>query len=182
MLRRTGNILTKDNKISRIITYSNGRVLDEIGSSLTNRTNGTIFNHHDNINTVRKMIYAFEKGDLEKAYSFYDDKARFGNLNSFKSLGISLDDQRALDKKIFEEFEIQNIEMSGYPDYLEYEMDNVRVVQSWWNYHLIRKSDKLAIELPVFYINDFNEKGKIIREAAYYNEKLMEQPAKMASN
>ncbi|HDZ13906.1 hypothetical protein LCGC14_1237360 [marine sediment metagenome] len=174
--------LTKDNKIIRIITYSNGRVLDEIGSSFSNRTNGTIYNHHDNINTVRKMMYAFEKGDLEKAYSFYDEEARFGDLNSFKTRGISLADQKALDKKILEEFEIKNIEMTGYPDYLEYEMDNGRVVQSWWNYHLIRKSDKMAIELPVFYINDFNEEGKIIREAAYYNEKLMEEPAKVASN
>ncbi|SDE78563.1 hypothetical protein SAMN05421636_107248 [Pricia antarctica] len=173
--------LNKDNKIFRIISYSNGRVLDEIGNSFSDRTNGSIYNHHENINTVRKMIYAFENGDLEKAYSFYDDKARFGDLNSFKTRGISLTDQKELDKKMFEQFEIENIEMSGYPDYLEYEMDNGRVVQSWWNLHLIRKSDKMAIELPVFYINDFNEEGKIVREAAYYNEKLLEQPATVAS-
>ena len=85
------------------------------------------------------------------------------------------------DKVFLEKFEIANIELSGYPDYLHYEMDNGRVVQSWWNYHLIRKSDKLTIELPVFYINDFNEKGKIIREATYYNAKLLEQPPIVAS-
>ncbi len=174
--------LTKDNKIKTVINYSNGGVIDEIRASFSDRTNGTIYNHHENINTVRNMVYAFENGDLEKAYSFYDDKARFGDLNSFKTRGISLDDQKALDKKMFEQFEIENIEMSGYPDYLEYEMDNGRVVQSWWNFHLIRKSDKMAIELPVFYINDFNEEGKIVREAAYYNEKLLEQPVKVASN
>lgn len=174
--------LTKANTIKTIITYSNESVINEIRASFADRTNGTIYNHHDNINTLRKMIYAFEKGDLEKVYSFYDEEARFGDLNSFKTRGISLTEQKELDKKLFEHYEIKNIEMSGYTDYLEYEMDNGRVVQSWWNFHLIRKSDEMAVELPVFFVNDFNEGGKIVREAAYYNEKLLEQPVKMASN
>ncbi|MDT7827325.1 nuclear transport factor 2 family protein [Pricia sp. S334] len=174
--------VTKDDKIKRIITYSNGGVIDEIRASFADRTNGTIYNHHDNINTVRKMVYALEKGDMEKVYSFFDKDARFGNLSSFKTRGVSLEEQKALDKKVLEQFEIKHIEMSGYPDYLEYEMDNGRVVQSWWNFQLIRKSDKMAIELPMFYLHDFDGEGKIIREAAYYNEKLMEQPVKVASN
>ncbi len=166
--------LTKDNKIKMIITYSNGSVIDEIRSSFADRTNGNIYNHHENINTVRKMIYAFENGDLEKAYSFYDEDARFGDLSSFKDWGISLADQKAQDNAFLEKFEVASIEMSGYPDYLHYEMGDGRVVQSWWNFNLIRKSDKKAIVLPVFFINDFNEEGKIIREGAYYNEKVLE--------
>ncbi|MCM4167182.1 hypothetical protein KCTC52924_02762 [Arenibacter antarcticus] len=174
--------LTKDNKIKTIINYSNGSVIDEIRASFVDRTNGTIYNHHENINTVRKMIYALENGDMEKAYSFYDEDVTFGDLNSFKTRGISLADQKDQDKAFLEKYEVVNIEMSGYPDYLEYEMGNGRVVQSWWNFHLIRKSDKMAVVLPVFFIDDFNEEGKIVREAAYYNESLLEQPSKLASN
>lgn len=174
--------VSKDGKIKRVITYGNGGVIDEIRASYSDRKNGTIYNHHENINTVRKMIHALENNDLEKEYSFYDENASFGDLSSFKTQGISLTDQKAHDKAFLEKFDVASIDMSGYPDYLEYEMGNGRVVQSWWNFNLIRKSDKMAIVLPVFFINDFNEEGKIVREAAYYNQKLLEQPSKVASN
>ncbi|MDX1363280.1 MAG: nuclear transport factor 2 family protein [Arenibacter latericius] len=174
--------LTKDNKINTIINYANGTVLDEIRASFVDRKNGTIYNHHDNINTIRKMVYAMEKGDMEKAYSFYAEDATFGDLSSFKNRGISLADQKVQDKAFLEKFDLVTIEMSGYPDYLEYEMDDSRAVLSWWNFHLVRKSDKMAIVLPVFFIDDFNKDGKIIRESAYYNERLLEQPFKVASN
>jgi hypothetical protein len=60
------------------------------------------------------------------------------------------------------------------PDYLHYEMGDARVVMSWWNYRLIRKSDKKAIILPVFYIDNFDDKGKITSENVYYNGKALE--------
>lgn len=173
--------LTKDNKIKTIITYSNGSVMDEIRSSFTDRTNGTIYNHHDNINTVRKMIYAVENNDLEKAYSFYDEGARFSDLSTISGNGISLSEQKELDKQILDQYEITSIDMNGYPDYLHYEMGDARVVQSWWTINLMRKADKKAIALPILFIHDFNEEGKIIHEAAYYNEKLLEQPSKVAN-
>ena len=99
-------VVNGDNKIQTIITYSNSSISDEIRASYTNRTNGTIYNHHENINTVRNII--------------------------------------------------------GYPDYLEYEMDNGREVLSWWNYHLIRKSDKKEIKIPMHMSNSFDKEGKIV--------------------
>jgi hypothetical protein len=166
--------LTKDNKIKTIITYGNGEVIDEIRSSFADRTNGTIYNHHENINTVRKMIYAFGHKDLDKAYTFYDENARFLDSSSPTFKGISLTEQKEIDKKIFDKYDITSIDMVGYPDYLHYEMGDARVVQSWWNINLIRKSDKKAIVLPVHYINDFNKEGKITSETAYYNAKLLD--------
>jgi hypothetical protein len=59
--------------------------------------------------------------------------------------------------------------MVGYPDYLHYELGDARVVMSWWNYNLIRKSDKMKIVLPVHLSDDFDENGKIISETVYYN-------------
>ena len=165
----------KNNKIKTMISYSTNKIGDEIGASYADRKNGEIFNHHENINSIRKMIHAFENKDLEKAYSFYDEKAMFSDDNSLDiNKQFTLSEQKANDKKFLDSFEITSIDQTGYPDYLHYEMDDARVVMSWWNYRLIRKSDKKAIVLPVFFIDNFDDKGKIISEMAYYNGKALE--------
>ena len=161
-------------KIKNIIFYNNGSVIDEIRASFTDRKNGTIYNHHDNINTVRKVMYAFENEDLDKAYTFYDENAKFLDSSSPTFESTSFADQKETDKKIFEKYDITSIDMVGYPDYLHYEMGNARVVQSWWNINLVRKADKKAIVLPIHYQMDFNEEGKITSETAYYNPKLLD--------
>lgn len=166
--------LTKDIKIKTIINYGNEGVIDEIRASFTDRKNGTIYNHHENINTVRKMIYAIENNDLDKMYSFYDEKARFVDSSSPILESISLTEQKAFDKQILDKYQITGIDMVGYPDYLLYEMGNQGLVQSWWNINFIRKSDKKAIVLPIFYTHTFNDEGKITSETAYYNAKLMD--------
>ena len=166
--------LTKDNKIKNVIIYDNEGVIDEIRASFSDRKNGTIYNHHENINTVRKMIYAMENNDWDKVYSFYDTDVRFVNSSSPTMESISLTEQKAIDKQILDKYEIASIDMVGYPDYLVYEMGNQRLVQSWWNINLIRKSDKKAIVLPIFYTDTFNDEGKITSETAYYNAKLLD--------
>ncbi len=174
--------VSKDGKIKRVITYGNGSVIDEIRASFSDRENGTIYNHHENINTVRKMIYAFEKGDMEAAYGPYDDSAKFYDINTGDFKGISLTEQKAKDKDLLNHFDISSIDMIGYPDYLHYEMGDARVVQSWWNVNLVRKSDKMPIKLPILFIDDFDKDGKIISETLYYSEKILEGPSKVASN
>ena len=42
----------KDNKIKRMITYDDGWVWKELRERRNTRTNGTIFNQHENINKV----------------------------------------------------------------------------------------------------------------------------------
>lgn len=165
--------LTKDNKIKSIVNYGNGRVLDEIGLSFSNRTNGKIYNHHDYINTVRKAMYTFEKGDLDKSMSFYSDDAEFTDINLPWGKFYTKAEEKAFLQKFLTDFEIKSIEMIGYPDYLEYEMDNGREVLSWWKYNLVRKSDKKVIVLPIHISNSFDENGKIVAEVAYYSESLL---------
>jgi ketosteroid isomerase-like protein len=167
-------VVNKDNKIKTIIRYTNSSVFDEIGDSFNDRENGRIYNHHENINSVRKMIHAYENKDLAKAYTFYDEKATFTDINSPATKGISLAEQKANDLKFFEKFEINSIDVTGYPDYLHYELGDARVVQSWWNFRLTRKSDKKKIVLPVFFIDNFDDKGKITSEIIYYSEKMLE--------
>lgn len=166
-------VVNKNNKIQTVINYTNQSIPDEIGASYVNRTNGTIYNHHDNINTVRKLNYAFENGDLEKTMSFYSDDARFTDINTGFDKSLTKAEIFPMWKKFLNEFEIVSLDMVGYPDYLEYEMSNGREVLSWWNFHLIRKSDKKAITVPFHFSNSFNADGKITAEIAYYSQALL---------
>lgn len=165
--------ITKDGKIKNIINYSNGRVIDEIGASFGNRTNGKIYNHHANINTVRKSMYAYEKGDFDKALTDYSDNARFYDINDEYGKFLTKSTIKADWQKLFDAFEMKFIEMVGYPDYLEYEMNEGREVLSWWKLHLVRKSDKKAIILPMHISDSFDENGKIVTEMVYYGASLL---------
>ncbi|MBX3242654.1 MAG: hypothetical protein KIT80_03970 [Chitinophagaceae bacterium] len=165
--------LTKDNKIKRIISYSNGKVIDEIYASFANRTNGKIYNHHENVNTIRKAVYAFEKGDIEKYLGYYSDNVEFYDINGEWGKTRTKAQEKENIQQFLSNFEIKSIDMIGYPDYLEYEMDNGREVLSWWKFNLVRKSDKKAIALPMHLSNSFDEKGNIVAEIAYYSEALL---------
>ena len=167
-------VVTKDQKIKTLINYFNESIFDEIRQSFSDRSNGTIYNHHDNINTVRKAVYAFENADLEKAISYYSEDARFFNINDDFNKPDTKENVKALRKKFLDDFQIKSIEMIGYPDYLEYEMGNGRSVLSWWNFHLIRKADKKKIVLPMHMNDDFDEDGKITSEVIYFNRSLLE--------
>lgn len=164
----------KNNKIKTMITYSDSGIYNEIGESSVDRKNGTIYNHHDYINKIRLMIRAFENKDFTKAYSFYDKKAQFRNINMpIDAKSMTLDQMKDSDKKMMDEFDITSIDVVGYPDYLNYEMGNAKVVQSWWNMRMMRKSDKKKIVLPILLIDTFNDEGMIVDEIAYFSDSLM---------
>ena len=169
-------VVDKNNKIKTMMNYYDSRIYQEIGNSRNERKNGTIYNNHEYINKVRRMIYAFENKDFTTAYSFYDEKAQFtyGNTPDDAQKALTLTEMKESDKKFFDKFEINSIDVSGYPDYLHYELGNAKVVQSWWNFRLTRKSDKKKFILPMFYIHNFNDEGKISSESAYFDESLLE--------
>lgn len=163
-------VVNKDNKIVTMINYTDDSTYDEIGQSYDDRKNGTIYNHHEYINKVRRMVHAFENNDLETAYSFYDENARFSNINMPIGESQTLDEAKASDKKFLEKYDITSIDVRGYPDYLNYELRNAKVVQSWWNVRLTRKSDKKELIIPVMYLHDFNDEGMITSESAYFSD------------
>lgn len=164
--------VNKDNKIKSLFVYDNPRIYDEMNASTVERKNGTIYNHHENINSIRKMLYAFENKDYTKAYSFYDKDAKMFDINSKDMKPISLDQLKTNDAAILKDYDLVSIEQIGYPDYMFYEMGNYGIVYSWWTYHMIRKSDKKEINLPIHLQNTFNNDGKITSEIAYYNGSL----------
>jgi hypothetical protein len=166
-------VVNKDNKIQTVISYSNESIGDEIRSSYVKRTNGTIYNHHDNINTVRKAMYAYENSDLDRTMSFYSDDAKFSDINDELGKSYTKAEITPMWKKFLDDYEIVSIDMIGYPDYLEYEIGNGREVLSWWNYRLIRKSDKKEISVPFHFSDSFDAEGKITAEMVYYSPTLL---------
>jgi hypothetical protein len=165
--------LNDDNKIVSMITYSS-TTNGEIGRSFSSRTNGTIYKNHKNINTVRRVIEAFANDDLETAYSFFTEKARFRNSETPRGKSLSLDESKERSKKIRETWDIAGVDVNGYPDYFEYEVDGAKVAQSWWTIRLVRKSDSKKFELPIMYTHNFNDEGKITSSMAYYSSKVLE--------
>ena len=168
--------VNKDNKITMIIDYSDRTVWQELRRSFSTRENGTIYNHHDHINSVRRMMAALENHDMDKFYSFFDEKATFTNIHMpIGTKALSLEEDRESMKQMMDNFEITSIDVQGYPDYLNYELGNAKIVQSWWKLKMTRKSDKKKIEMPLFLIHDFNDEGKITRENVYFSQTLMEK-------
>jgi len=164
-----------DNKITTIINYSNDRVWLEINLSDEVRTNGTLYNHHDNINSVRIMMNAFENNDLDKAYSFFHENARFNSLESPVGETWSLEQVKERNKQMIDTYDVNSIDVVGYPDALEYEIGGGGVtVQSWWNFRMTRKSDGKKFVLPAMYIHDFDDDGKIVRSNAYVSTKALD--------
>lgn len=164
----------EDNKIKTLITYDESSVYQEIRRSYGDRENGKLYDHHDYINKVRRMMSAFENKDMETAYSYFDEDCRFLSLETPVGETLTLDEVKARNSAIWEAFDITSIDVVGYPDYLEYDLGDGQTVQSWWRIRMTRKSDGKKIILPALYIHDFNEEGKITRSNAYISTKILD--------
>lgn len=159
--------INKDGKIATIIDYS-ANIGREIRQSFNPRTNGTIYDHHEYINKVRRMMGALEHGDVDKAFSFFTDDATFSNLDMADGKTNSVSEEKEGFKQLLENWTIESIDVQGYPDYLEYELGKAKVVQSWWRARLTRKSDGKKVILPIMLTHDFNDEGMITSENGYY--------------
>ena len=165
--------INKDNKIDMIITYDDGEVWAKMREAFNTRTNGTLYNAHENINTVRKLIRALEHGDIDKSFSYFTENARFRNLDMNEDEFNTVEQEKEAFKKMGETWDIESIDVVGYPDYLEYEISNTRVVQSWWNVRMKRKSDNKRVKIPVLLVHRFNEDGEIYNEMGYYTMRAL---------
>ncbi len=168
-------IVTKDLKIRLLIAYIDSRPFDQTIYNQSERKNGEIYINHENINTVRKVMAAFENKDFDKYSLYYDESLKVSDINNEDSTKtLSLKELIANDKNFHKNFEIVRMVQVGYPDYLHYELMDSRAVFSWWNLELIRKSDQKKINLPLMVSDDFNNKGKITAEVLYYSQKILE--------
>lgn len=161
-------VINDDNKIKSMMTYDDGWVWKELRDSRDTRTNGIIYNHHDNINKVLRMMAALEHSDVNKAFSFFTENARFTNLDMAEGESNTLSQEKEGFSGMIKNWTIDRIDVRGYPDYLEYELGDSKVVQSWWTVRMTRKSDGKKVKLPMMLIHNFNDDGMITREAGYY--------------
>jgi len=173
-LHRLFRLSVDGKKILWIAEYFERNIYREIYRSNHLRTNGKIYINHPHISTVRKIMYGFQFGDLEEAYSHFSENARIEDINKPIGESISLEEGIKNDKVFMQNFKIESIDEWGYPDYLEYEEGSSKVVLSWWKFRLLRKSDKKKINLPVHIQDIFDEDGKVIQRALYYSQKMLE--------
>lgn len=166
--------LNDDGKIEFVINYYENRMFWEIGRSYSDRENGKLYNHHDNINSVRRMMGAFENADFETAYGFFDEDCSFNTLELPDGETMTLDQVKERNEKMWEAYEFNSIDVVGYPDYLEYDLRDGKVVQSWWKFRMTRKSDSKEFVIPALYIHDFNDEGKIVGSSAYISTKVLD--------
>jgi hypothetical protein len=161
-------VVDKDNKIKRMITYDDGWVWKELRERRNTRTNGTIFNQHENINKVLRMMSALEHGDADKAFSYFTEDARFTNLDMADGEFHTVAKEKEGFLGMLKSWTIESIDVRGYPDYLEYELDNAKVVQSWWTVRMARKSDGKKVKIPLMLTHRFNDDGMMTGETGYY--------------
>ncbi|MCF7560876.1 nuclear transport factor 2 family protein [Sabulilitoribacter multivorans] len=167
--------VNKDNKIVTMITYNDGTVFQTLREGFSERKNGTLYNSHKYINKVRRMMAAFENMDLEKAYSYFDEKASFNNLEMAVGESMTLEELKAAHQEFYKKYEIESIDVVGYPDGLDYEIGGGGMtIQSWWNFRVIRKSDKKKLVMPAMYTHDFNDEGMIVRSIGYFSTKVLD--------
>ena len=116
-------------------------------------------------------MYAFANGDVDKAFTFFHENANYVDINETK--GMNEEEIRARDAKLLSGWSITSLDETGYPDYLEYDWREGKVVQSWWNFTMVRQSDGKKVVVPVFYLDDFDNEGKITQRNAYWNASLL---------
>ena len=168
-------LMSDDNKIKTMLTYDNDLPWAEMRRSNAPRTNGTIYNNHDNINTVRLMMGSLENSDVDKAFNYFTKDASFSNLDMERGKSNTVDEEKEMFLGLISEWTIESIDVVGYPDYLEYELNNSKSVQSWWDVRMTRKSDNKKVILPLLLFHDFNDEGKITSETGYYTARSLNE-------
>ncbi len=159
-------------KIVRIIEYSNKRNFGQIADARTDMKNGTIYMSHEHINTVRKLQFAYQNGDVEKAVSFFHENATFNDINESKIM--TMDEILERDSKMFANWTVTDLVEVGYPDFLEYDWRDSKVVLSWWTFKMKRKSDGKEVDVPVHFSDRFDNDGKVVRRTSYWNKSLLD--------
>ena len=131
------------------------------------KKNGTIYINHPYIDVVNNSIKAYVNQDLNLWKTYYSDTAKFWvsdiNDGKFFPLKESMSGL-ALDYKFYDNIKFTQI---GYPDYLEYDKDHTRTVQSWWLWSGISKKTGKELKIYTVQFDSFNNAGKIIKEEIY---------------
>ena len=166
-------IVNKENKIEKIIFYFDKSLANEHFDSYKESEDGTIYNHHEYINKVRRLVHAFEFNDAEATNSFYSKKALFRDINMPAGKELTIEEMMESNRKFHELFSINSIDIVFPPIYLK-RVSLSTSVQSLWRVELTRKSDSKRIVLPLRLFHFFYDNGLIAYTEMIYSAKLLE--------
>ncbi|MEI7589261.1 MAG: hypothetical protein WCJ68_07185 [Chitinophagia bacterium] len=137
-------------------------LISMISFSQAEKKNGTIYITHPYIDVVNKATKGYVTKDIAMWKSCYADTAKFSISGVDKSMSLK-ENQASLqaDYKFFDNISVTTV---GYPDYLHYDKDNSKVVQSWWKWS--GKSKKTGKQVVTYFVEFdwFNAAGKITME------------------
>jgi hypothetical protein len=167
-------VVNKENKIEKIIFNMDKAQVNEHFDSYEETKAGTIYNHHEYINKVRRLVHAFEFNDAETTNSFYSKKALFRDINMPAGKELTIEEMMEKNRKFHELFSINSIDIVFSPSYYVNESLNNKLVQSLWRVSLTRKSDSKKIVLPLRLFHFFYDDGLIAYTEIIYSAKLLE--------
>lgn len=147
-------------------------LISGIAFSQGTKTNGTIYIDHPNIAVVLKSIQAYEKRDMVANAACFADTAKFWASGMSKSMPVK-DAIKMWDGDFDFYTDIKLIPV-GYPDYLAYDKDNEKTVQSWWTWSGKSKKTGKVLNISCVQFDDFNPDGKIRFESLYGDFSKME--------
>lgn len=157
----------KDMKIDKVYQYYDDKSSEAINKSSLTTKNGTVYDNHPYINTVRKYVNAWCAEDIPTLTSFYSPDAWCMQSSYKATRPIKLEDKMKQNKQTFDAYDNIKLEQWGNPDCIYYEKDDAWVVNSWWILSFTTKDGAKKSDIPVMISNVFNKDGKITWEAVY---------------
>lgn len=128
-------------------------------------TNGTIYIKHPYIDVVNNAVKDYMAGDFMALQKNYADSAMYWQPGMEKFAPFKDAIKRwTNDQNYFTDFKLTQV---GYPDFLHYKKEDVKVVQSWWNWSAKSKKTGEVIKVPMVMFDEFNDEGKIVRQYIY---------------
>ena len=142
-------------------------------NSFAQKENGKIYITHPNITAVLAANEAYLHKDAAANLQYFSDTAKIWMSGMEKPIGIK--EAMPMFMSDHDRYDSIKLTQQGYPDYLEYTKDNVRVVQSWWIWSGKSKKTGEAIKIPVVQFDNFDKAGKITFEGIYGDFSKMEK-------
>ncbi|CAN5561738.1 hypothetical protein BH10BAC3_BH10BAC3_06380 [soil metagenome] len=129
------------------------------------KKNGAIYIEHPYIKVVNSAIAAYLKKDDAANFKIYADTAKVWVSGMPKFIDIK--EAVKMWDSDFDYYDSVTINPVGYPDYLAYDKESAKVVQSWWRWTGKSKKTGETVKIDFVQFDDFNSAGKIEREMIY---------------
>jgi hypothetical protein len=147
------NFKIKNQKMKKIIVTTS-LLLSGITVFCQQEENGTVYIKH-----------AYEGKDVSTLKTLYSDTASYWMSGMKKRIPMT-----EAFKNWMSDFDVYDSIMQkpfGYPDYIHYKDQDQKIVQSWWTLSGKSKKTGETVYVPIVIFDDFNNDGKIVREAIY---------------